>query len=79
VTGKRKLVKKIDLRGKSFPSTLIIMAKEAKSLNPKSSLLVLIDDRETVEQAREWGERISWASVTSDRKEGYWILRITRL
>jgi len=78
VTGKKQ-VRKIDLRGKGFPTTIIIMAKEAKSLDPKSSLLVLTDDKETVEQAREWGERVSWASVTSDRKEGYWVIHVKRL
>jgi len=76
---KKKPVRKIDLRGKGFPTTIIIMAKEAKSLDPRSLLLVLTDDRETVEQAREWGERVSWASVTSDRKERYWIIHIKRL
>lgn len=76
---KKRKVRKIDLRGKGFPSTIIILAKEAKSLNPKSTLLVLTDDKETVEQAREWGERVAWASVTSNRKEDHWIIQVTRL
>ena len=79
MNGKKSFVKKIDLRGKGFPGTIITLAKVAKSLKSKEFLLVLTDDRETVEQAREWGERVSWASVTSDRKDNYWILRVKRL
>ncbi len=76
---KKRKIRKMDLRGKGFPSTIIILAKEAKSLNPKSILLVLTDDKETVEQAREWGERVPWASVTSNRKEDHWVIQVTRL
>ncbi len=75
----KRQAKRIDLRGKSLPMTIIILAREAKSLKPKSSLLILTDDRDTVEQAREWGERVSWAHVTSQRKEGYWVLQVLRL
>jgi len=74
----RKKVRRIDLRGKNFPLTIIILAKEAKSLSPKSSLLVITDDLETVEQAREWGERVSWADVSSRKEKDYWVLRVMR-
>lgn len=77
--GPKKIERLLDLRGKRAPFTIVAIARQAKALGARESLRVLIDDKRTVEEARDWAERMSSISIQTERLEDHWAILIETL
>ncbi len=75
----RQKVRRIDLRGKVSPLTIVEIARVVKRMRPGETIVALITDVATLEDLRRWSRRTGNRVGEPREAGGHWEVDVTKV